>query len=751
MNEEIQRLAGVFDLFGPGRGPSALAGIEAACPPLLGLGARRRRLVHFEKEEGISEGEYRDSASGAHYMGSLNAHKKKHGRGVLVEASGTFCGEFVEDVKHGEGIWISSADGSRFIGTWKEGRVQNGTWYSRLAGGEPTWIAGAFSRADRPVGICKWSGAGGISGSSEISAAGKLHGMTEICHANGTKCRLRLNNGILHGQQRRWTHNSVEILEYAKGVQVGTYIRRQFSGDVFVEPVGSGRGYWRLRDGCKYWGPFDYVKASVPQGVGTRLYPSGTLYAGPFEAGSREGAACCEVEPEGLVYVGPFGGDQRHGRGMHFDALGTGLAEDVAYDRGCLLSAAEQAPGPLDALVVGCSNYAYSPRLPHALHDAAAVALALRRLGFRVSFVADPTRERLLAAARRVRLRQRCERPAGPRAASTLLLYYAGHALEQGGDSFLLPVEYEHGGGSLGDLRAAAAPLRSLLALAGSIPELDPLRRTVVVLDSCRDSRRPDEPAGSRPVTLASLSRAPSGAGKENVPAAASSGSILLAFACAPGKTAFDGTGGHSVFTGQLLRCLAEEQRAWAKGGAAQPRSLRLRAFFSRVRDEVLAHSTGQEPEILDGLARLPNGSEDELVLPGDPLAERVRGAPGATDRARRPAHRRSRSDGLAVLGPLPSLPQEACGNIAAPVADVEPAGSSPPAPASPSKIKFVSPEQGRRLSTGAGAGPGGGSYQWLSWGPLMESEGDPEGSQDRSSRGRASPASLDSDGVPDI
>jgi hypothetical protein len=87
-----------------------------------------------------------------------------------------------------------------------------------------------------------------------------------------------------------------------------------------------------------------------------------------------------------------------------------------------LLTLVEAPAGSRGALVVGVSNYEHPGRLTNTLNDANDMATALKRLGFDVETVLDPSRPILEAAVRRY----------GDRSADAdvSLLYYSGHAME---------------------------------------------------------------------------------------------------------------------------------------------------------------------------------------------------------------------------------------------------------------------------------------------------------------------------------
>ena len=84
------------------------------------------------------------------------------------------------------------------------------------------------------------------------------------------------------------------------------------------------------------------------------------------------------------------------------------------------------------ALVIGNSGYRHVERLANPGNDARAIAASLRPLGFQVELLVDADRAAMEGAIRRF----------GSRAegAEAALFFYAGHAIEVGGQNMLAPV-----------------------------------------------------------------------------------------------------------------------------------------------------------------------------------------------------------------------------------------------------------------------------------------------------------------------
>src|SRR6266481_8890440 len=208
------------------------------------------------------------------------------------------------------------------------------------------------------------------------------------------------------------------------------------------------------------------------------------------------------------------------------------------------------AQGRRIALVIGVSKYKNVPPLANTANDADGVGAALRRLGFAVDLVIDPDRNAMESSMRN--LGRKAE------GAEASVFFYAGHAIEVGGQNLLVPAPADIQ--SDRDLRYETIDLDSVLdAVAGRSAV------SLLFLDSCRDN-----PFSKK---LVANSRAISFRGLGAIDAATGT---LIAFATAPGKTAEDGDGArtaHSqapscaISSGPASRCAGCLARSGAKCG----------------------------------------------------------------------------------------------------------------------------------------------------------------------------------------
>lgn len=186
------------------------------------------------------------------------------------------------------------------------------------------------------------------------------------------------------------------------------------------------------------------------------------------------------------------------------------------------------------ALVLGNSAYKHTGPLVNPRNDAEDIAAALRGLGFEVVEGVD-----LEKAGMDRKVREFATLLSG---ASVGVFFYAGHALQVGGENYLAPIDAE---------------LSNAAALDWEMVRLDLIQRTmersdaktnILFLDACRDnplSRNLARAMGTRSAEIGQgLAATQSGAG------------TLISFSTQPGYVAFDGTGRNSPFAGPLAKHL---------------------------------------------------------------------------------------------------------------------------------------------------------------------------------------------------
>ena len=222
------------------------------------------------------------------------------------------------------------------------------------------------------------------------------------------------------------------------------------------------------------------------------------------------------------------------------------------------------------ALVVGISNYTYSPRLKNPHSDAKAISSALSAAGFEVVQSLDQDLTSLSAA-----LDGFYKKADGADAA---LFFFAGHGLQFDGVNYLVPRDAA--------LRSETRLKQETIALQDIIGAIEKRAGlTLVFLDACRDNPLAEE-----------LQRSAKGQSRSAAvprglaPMAIRNPDTLLVYAAAPGRTASDGGGENSPFTTALLRNIDEP-------------GVEIELLMKRVtRDVVQATGGEQVPERLSRL-----------------------------------------------------------------------------------------------------------------------------------------------------
>jgi uncharacterized caspase-like protein len=238
------------------------------------------------------------------------------------------------------------------------------------------------------------------------------------------------------------------------------------------------------------------------------------------------------------------------------------------------------------ALVIGNGKYINANTLPNPPNDARAIASALSKIDFDVSFGEDldrPGMERLV----RDFLRKAAS-------AKIALIFYAGHGLQVDGRNYLVPIDAK--------LEAASDLNYETIKLDDILDSLsDPSRANIIILDACRDN-----PLAR--TFAAHLGASRSAAVSTGLAAYSTVGTgTLIAFSTAPGQVALDGDGANSPFAEGLLKYLATP-------------GLEVRQMLTRVRADVArATNDRQVPwdnSSLRGDVYLANAPNATAVLP---------------------------------------------------------------------------------------------------------------------------------------
>ena len=219
------------------------------------------------------------------------------------------------------------------------------------------------------------------------------------------------------------------------------------------------------------------------------------------------------------------------------------------------------------ALVIGNGAYKNVPVLANPINDAADISVALRRLGFEVQQATNLTYDGM-----RQNLRDFNRRADG---ADIVLVYFAGHGMEVGGENWLIPVDAQLK--SDRDIDIESIGMRSLLSSIEGAGKLG-----MVILDACRNNPFANQMQRSNRTRTV-------GRGLASIEPV---GNVLVAYAAKDGTTAADGEGRNSPFTKSLLSHI-------------ETPGLEINFLFRNVRDDVImATRREQQPFVYGSLSR---------------------------------------------------------------------------------------------------------------------------------------------------
>ncbi|NSY41366.1 caspase family protein [Leisingera sp. ANG59] len=214
------------------------------------------------------------------------------------------------------------------------------------------------------------------------------------------------------------------------------------------------------------------------------------------------------------------------------------------------------------ALVIGNSSYQNVTRLPNPENDARDIANVLKKIGFEVTSGFDLDFRSMRLAVRD--FSEQAEK------ADIVVVYYAGHGIEVGGENYLIPVNAELKRDR--DVEFEAIRLQALLA---SLETVDGLK--IVLVDACRNN----------PFSVQMASRNATRSIGRGLARIEPSG-VLVGYAAKGGTFALDGKGRNSPYASALLKHLTEP-------------GLELGKLFRKVRDTVYAATGGQQEPFVYG------------------------------------------------------------------------------------------------------------------------------------------------------
>ncbi len=229
------------------------------------------------------------------------------------------------------------------------------------------------------------------------------------------------------------------------------------------------------------------------------------------------------------------------------------------------------------ALCIGNAHYECSP-LNNPINDATAVAELLERHGYDVELVCDASKKEMNSAIERFNRKIK----EGARA----VFFFAGHGEQGSSDgisyNFLIPIE---GVAKDVNLQYDAVNLNKVQAgMQSKRPYL-----SIIIVDCCRAYSEMQRSTRARSGGLAAMEAPHAGS--------------FIAFACAPGQLAGDGSGKHGVFTEAFLNHAEAEED--------------IDMMFRRVKTDVQnASESRQVPWTTHNLSAVGEGTVEHLLLP---------------------------------------------------------------------------------------------------------------------------------------
>ena len=329
--------------------------------------------------------------------------------------------------------------------------------------------------------------------------------------------------------------------------------------------LGSNRNCLYLRPGAIAYEQGKYAQAvdDLSEAIKLSMFKTPTNYMHRGQAYEKLGQkALAMADYTAAVELNVPTPGQRDARVIARERLGVLQGEAVAAQQPAQTQQ-QQKPQPIDpgrriALVIGVGAYKNAPGLRNPPNDAAAVAKALRELGFAdVTEVLDPSRANLEAALMAF----------GDKAAEAdwSVIFYAGHGMQVDGHNFLIPTDAKLESDRHVDFETVV--LDKVIESMNGTKKLG-----LVILDACRDNPFLKRMKQTRSVRSFG----------QGLAAVEPSQGQMIVYATKDGSVAEDGDDDHSPFTKALLAHIHEAR-------------LDIRLMFSKVRDTVLQSTQNRQ------------------------------------------------------------------------------------------------------------------------------------------------------------
>ncbi|MFT5220192.1 MAG: putative caspase-like protein [Gammaproteobacteria bacterium] len=221
------------------------------------------------------------------------------------------------------------------------------------------------------------------------------------------------------------------------------------------------------------------------------------------------------------------------------------------------------------ALIIGNSVYQQAAELANPVNDARDIETVLSELEFETRLLQDASLSDIEQGIKLFLNDLDTSDGVG-------LFFYAGHGIQINGDNYLLPVETR----TDIDLAAQGYNVSQLL----NAMRQSSTNTKIIILDACRNNpfiaqaaESGDSNGETRALVNKTLRNSATGLSKLDAPP-----DTLIAFSTSPGKTAADGNGRNSPYTGELLKTL-------------QRRGLTIEKVFRTVRQGVYDKTDGKQ------------------------------------------------------------------------------------------------------------------------------------------------------------
>jgi uncharacterized caspase-like protein len=255
--------------------PAAVAPASAA--PALTPPKPKDDLPGREIAPGVREVVFAD---GAIYRGAMRG-TNLHGKGEYVSKAFKYQGEFLDGLKHGNGMYVWD-NGDRYDGRFAQDKPDgNGKYH---------FANGDSYEGDVKAGVIAGRGTYSTKGGDTFEgsfSSGKPHGVGVYRFANGDRYEGEMDQGRLQGKGRYLSKGGERIeapFVDGKAQGIGTYVFAngdRYEGEI-SSGVLSGQGVYHYKSGMRYEGE---VRQGQPQGKGVFWFLDGSRFEGTFENG----------------------------------------------------------------------------------------------------------------------------------------------------------------------------------------------------------------------------------------------------------------------------------------------------------------------------------------------------------------------------------------------------------------------------------------------------------------------------------